>query len=253
MLHKQYGMWCKKNEIPFPEVNSREVEHIQTCLSCQMLWPLFYFHHPLRCNFQTVCNEWSAMTEEMRKKKYQLLKKTDMSWLNRLTKKRVLSGYQEFVKSKNNQLDDTLSFGQRVAVLSTWWKELSEEERRRFTTTSAENRRKYRDFIRSLPRFQKNKYKTQRSALRMKRNGGCKRPCNAFMLYLHDRWTDEKRRNPQSKYRQIMKQVAQEWKQQLPQEDKDTYLIKYHYLRDNKLLEHKNVFADKHSGWNSDD
>jgi len=234
----KYSNYCKKYDIPYPNISARESEHLDVCPQCQELWPLFLFKHEYTLNksFNKVLEEWSELTEKDRCIQLKDLLKEDKVWKKSINRRRAPSGYQLFLREqrKSDPEMKLLKFGDCTTLIAKIWSGFSEEKKQVYNDQSAELKQDGISKVEALPKFKKRIYVLEKRKFRkLSKSQSLKKPSNPFMLYLNDKWSLQKS-NPGMKYRDMMKSCSAEW-DTLPETQKTRYNIKFMQLRESYM------------------
>lgn len=246
----KYSVYCKKYQIPYPEVNFREKEHMDLCHICQELWPMYLFkhEHTLEQDMATVVKTWCELTEKERGLMLKDLRKEQTVWLKDMTRTRVPSGYQLFLKEK--QVGDpalkALKFGDRTTVIAGVWSGFSAEEKKTYSDRSDVLKAERKQEIEALPVFKRKLYDREKRRIRAEGKANrTSKPSNSFMLYLKERWNIEKSKsNNMLKYRDVMNVSAKEW-ETFTAEQKSTYRTEFLQSKEAYLIDKKKVKASE--------
>jgi hypothetical protein len=253
---RKYVTFCKKMDIPYPNVHRRESEHLDTCQTCQEAWPLFFYqqHHEMKISFEEVSKAWMEMPESERQRKHKVLAKAEVAWLKGLVKTRPPTGYQIFLKEKRKGNADLqkINFGDCTKIIARLWGGLTAVEKKTYTDFSLKFKQERRAFIEALPSFKRKRYEAEKkkfkSSLKSKRPP---KPCNSFMLYLSDRWQEAKTRGTSLKYRDMMKIASQEWESKLTEKDKVPYRLRFaeakekYFISKQKMKDKRKMLQNK--------
>jgi hypothetical protein len=204
---------CQKIEIPYPvNIENREIEHLDCCSDCAKTWPLFYdfeiSHH--NKSLEHISSEWFELSESKRREYYRDIKKVVISTFT----SRTPSGYQLFF-SDHSSKNKKLSFGDMSKAIATRWQVASLETRLKYATKSEKMKAEKQNELENLTTYKKILFSDVKSSLKKRKRKNpyrISKPQNMFMLYLRDRWNDEKRKlDGKKKYRTLMNLVSIEW------------------------------------------
>lgn len=227
----------------------REWDHMRICQVCQNLWPL-YMNYEMTNNeasLQTLCDKWSNMTEKERESLLPQLQKESHAHIKNILYHRSPSPYHVFLSKHMRDIEGT--FTTRIQALSSRWGLMSSQERAEYTEVSNHKKEQRQNVLRHLTLHQKRALKVSKKLHRLKRKQKQlllnipSKPVNKFMLYLNDRWSDEKKKSQPSSYQKIMRCAAHDWKNVLQPCERDQYKKRADTLREEYLLQKQQASA----------
>ena len=212
----KYISYCKKHCIPYPEVGTREQEHLDLCHICQELWPLYLFRHShtMKQPMPEIIKNWCMQTEKERAILLKHLRKEQTAWMKDMLRSRVPSGYQLFIREKRNGTDDlkALKFGDCTSLIAKLWATFTPEQKQVYNDRSMELRIQKKKEVAELPAYRKKVLDRERRKKKAElKTNRPSRPSNPFMLYLNERWKVEKEKNKELKYRDVMNVASKDW------------------------------------------
>jgi len=244
----KYLSYCKKYCIPYPEVGAREKEHFDLCHVCQELWPLYLFRYEYtqKLPMEDIAKNWCQNTEKERAVLLKELRKEHTAWMKNMTRSRVPSGYQLFLREKRLENADlkALKFGDCTSLIAKLWATFTPEQKKVYNERSEALKVQKKKEVAELPAYKKKLYDREKRKIKAKsKSARPKKPSNSFMLYLNDRWSVEKEKNPELKYRDIMNAASKEW-DSLPEVQKFEYRAKFMkskeiYLQEKEIMKNK--------------
>lgn len=205
-------------------ISKRENEHLKTCDTCARAWPLFLHIQVsvFRNSPAQTAQEWMKLSERNRDLVFDRLKREETRWIRNAERHRSPSPYNMFVKSQSSKSFPTImSFAEKIKALASKWNRMTPDEKLPFQQQSNEKKKTQKSVIKALPSSTKRKLSELRKRNRSTKR---KRPNNSFMLYLQDRWQDEKRKPDHVGYKTIMKQASEDWKTKLTSDQKLPYI-----------------------------
>jgi hypothetical protein len=223
---------CVKYQIPYPHLSSREGEHIEGCLQCQDLWPLYLYehHYRLKEKMEKVLEGFQDLTEQDRLMHLKVLKRRDDQWRKQLIHSRPLNGYQLFLRQQRVDSDVThkLPFGETTRILAQVWRKFSSEEKQKYMDQAEELRLKQEEEESQEPVFRQ---RMAKAIKRHHRQSGRKdptklrKPMNAYMIFLQDRWQQARRVDNTCRYRDVMTEASVAWKR-MSEHDRLPYMTR---------------------------
>ena len=194
-------------------LTARERDHLQICSTCKHTWDIYRTKNLLTGETaDKIASSWCSMTEAARLKYSKSAQTKDNVLLRRYARRRNPSGYQLYL-SESMTRSTLPTFAEKVKESATGWKSLGTELQTMYRQQSIAKREERCREIRSLPVYMRQRLRIlKRELARSRRRNTPKRKCNPFMLYLRDRWNDEKRRGVGTKYRELMNTVSIEWR-----------------------------------------
>lgn len=221
----------------------REWDHMRTCHTCQTLWPMFmnYEIEHNQTSLQEVCTKWTNMTEKERESLLPQLKRLVNNSAKNIMYHRSSSPYHIFLSSKMRGVEGT--FASRIKMLSQEWAAMSTEEKSEYVATSAEKKKQRLRILHHLNTHQKRALKLGKKLYKLKQKqkktllNRPRKPINKFMLYLNDRWYDEKKKETPASYQEIMRSAAYDWKNVLHPSEREQYKQRADLLRADYLSE----------------
>lgn len=225
-----YTTRCKKLQIPLPELSDRETDHLNSCFDCQMLWPLYLFreHYQNEEDIETVGETWQNMPETTRMEQLKKLQHEQESWARAEVKKRAPSAYQVFLGDRlggASELKD-LPFSERNKILAKVWAGYTAEQKRPYSEQHQELKAKIEEERSSVPPFLQRVLRAANRSHRAERVGGPKKPPNAYLMFLRERWEKERIQNVVMRYRDVMQICSTEW-ERMTEQEKLPYTTKY--------------------------
>lgn len=185
---------------------------MKQCSTCTRAWPL-YLDKSLEegCSMEEACRRWCMMAESSRHVQYTENVSAETKVLSKLVTRRSLSAYQLFLRSHMKTINSK-SFVEKVKLSASAWNALSEEQKDVYREEGVQIQAERQAQVRGLsPRRRRILRKLRRELREKRRAKSIHKRCNSFMLYLRDRWNDEKRREDGLRYRPLMYEVSREW------------------------------------------
>ena len=218
-IRHKFQAYCKRMEIPYPQVNPREGEHFDTCKVCQETWPVFVFQQGFVQNksMEDTTIQWVEMTETDRIKQHKLLLKEDAAWLKRIVQNRPPSGYQVYLKEKTQLSPDIKKikeFKERTKLIASLWADLTDDQKQPYVKESERAKLSKKEMMDTLPPFKRKQIERERrKQLKDVRKKRPPRPANAFMIYLSQRWQDELQKPNHMTRKDMIQIVSKDWKE----------------------------------------
>lgn len=224
----KYLKHCKQYGIVYPKVNERERDHLNTCHSCQKIWPMYLFeqHYINKRPVDEVAESWLNLTESERVELLPKLVKADQKWLRDVMKTRSSSSFQIYVREKIDEDAAKYSrngISERSTMFSKMWKSEPDEVKFRYKQLALKAKVDRTNELASLPTFKKKQVARARAeSKRAFRECHPTRPMHAYLLFQQDEWKMEKLKANPMPYVEFIKQSAERWKL-VSEERRQTY------------------------------
>jgi hypothetical protein len=195
-------------------ISAREKEHLTACEVCGDAWPIYFDREMVNGERSAaeVCREWCSLPETARHTRFRVDRVMEDRELVSMVSRRSLTGYQVFLRAIMQEIGRAETFVAKVRIAAARWNGMGRTEKDGYREQSDGIRRSREARTRSLTKRQWKRLQVLRHERRNRRRLRYpNRRCNPFMLYLHDRWSDEKRKVGGMRYRPLMYQVAREW------------------------------------------
>jgi len=188
-----------KHNVPADSLPLREVEHLLQCEFCAHTFPLWAFHNG-------DLTEWCQLTETERHGVVAQLQKHHQAFLRKYVKTKTPSGYQLYLTDHSRHTPGNQVM-ERTRQLAASWQQLSPPEKQVYQERADQLAQTYQQTIQS---WSKPMQKELREMKEQRKGVSEKRPTSAFVMYLSDRWKEQK--GLRSDYRQFQHEMAEQWK-----------------------------------------
>lgn len=195
----------------------REIEHLTTCERCAAVFPLAIYHadHSIPDAYA----HWASLSESERRAQEPLWLEKHRSYLLQYTKSKTASAYQLYLSDHHREKPGN----EIMAQTKQWaeeWKRMSPDQKRPYEHRSAALAQEFHRTIDSWPKPFVHEWK-QLKQLRKQTKNSQKRPTSAFVLFMKDRWGEQKAWR--TDYREFQKEMGQFWKSGISPEIKRQY------------------------------
>jgi hypothetical protein len=247
-VRTKFAIFCKKRNIPYPNLSARELEHFDDCAACQELWPLYLYQeqYVAKVEYETVLKNWANMRERDRLVLRKNLKRADLQWKKTILKSRAPTGYQIFIKEKrqtNDQLQK-IKFGDGTTILAKLWQMLPEENKKVYHDMAEKMKVERQQYLDSLPNFKRKEYDRCRIRLRhinKEKDNGLLKPKNCWIFFLEEKHAKAKESGSVLKYIDLRALAAKEWKETMTEEQKLPYRTRALLEKEKYLLERQKI------------